>query len=161
VHSVSYDAAGEPVYTLESEGGVVGPGWNWVDANEDGIVADSELSENDVVVQPGGAGYTGYFYNYYGNGFNRDNIEAATYDATYFKLRELSIGYSIPSEKLEGSGVSGLRFSLVGRNLLLWSNVPTIDPETFSIRNGIFVNGFESTQLPSTRSIGLSVSAQF
>ncbi|MGA1543256.1 MAG: SusC/RagA family TonB-linked outer membrane protein [Saprospiraceae bacterium] len=161
VHSVSYDAAGEPVYTLESEGGVVGPGWNWVDANEDGIIADSELSENDVVVQPGGAGYTGYFYNYYGNGFNRDNIEAATYDATYFKLRELSIGYSIPSEKLEGSGVSGLRFSLVGRNLLLWSNVPTIDPETFSIRNGIFVNGFESTQLPSTRSIGLSVSAQF
>ena len=161
VHSVSYDAAGEPVYTLESEGGVVGPGWNWVDANEDGIIADSELSENDVVVQPGGAGYTGYFYNYYGNGFNRDNIEAATYDATYFKLRELSIGYSIPSEKLEGSGVSGLRFSLVGRNLLLWSDVPTIDPETFSIRNGIFVNGFESTQLPSTRSIGLSVSAQF
>jgi TonB-linked SusC/RagA family outer membrane protein len=161
VHSVSYDAAGEPVYTLESEGGVVGPGWNWVDANEDGVIADSELSENDVIVQPGGAGYTGYFYNYYGNGFNRDNIEAATYDATYFKLRELSIGYSIPSEKLSKAKLSTLRLSLVGRNLLLFTNVPTIDPETYSIRNGLFVNGFESTQLPSTRSIGLSISAGF
>jgi TonB-linked SusC/RagA family outer membrane protein len=161
VHSVSYDAAGEPVYTLESEGGVVGPGWNWIDANEDGVIADSELSENDVVVQPGGAGYTGYFYNYYGNGFNRDNIEAATYDATYFKLRELSIGYSIPSEKLSKAKISTLRLSLVGRNLLLFTNVPTIDPETYSIRNGLFVNGFESTQLPSTRSIGFSISAGF
>ena len=113
------------------------------------------------VVPSGGAGYTGYFYNYYGNGFNRDNIEAATYDATYFKLRELSIGYTFPAEKLGGIGFSHLKISIVGRNLLLFSNVPSIDPETYSIRNGLFVNGFESTQLPSTRSIGISANVGF
>ena len=47
-YSVTYDAAGEPIYTLEQEGGVVGPGWNWVDANENGDIDPSELTENDV-----------------------------------------------------------------------------------------------------------------
>lgn len=162
VYSVSYDGNDPtPIYTLEQEGGVVGPGWKWEDANEDGVIDDSELSENDVEVQPGGAGYTGYFYNYYGNGFNRDNIEAATYDATYFKLREVSFGYTFSSDRLSAAGIGSLRVSLVGRNLLLFSNVPSIDPETYSIRNGLFVNGFESTQLPSTRSYGFSVSLKF
>lgn len=168
VHSVSYDANGEPVYTLEQEGGVVGPGWNWTDANgdgsfknEDGTFQSSELSENDVTVQPGGASYTGYFYNYYGNGFNRDNIEAATYDATYFKLRELSITYDIPSEITKSIGIPRASVSFIGKNLLLFTDVPTIDPETYSIRNGLFVNGFESTQMPSTRSYGFSVNLGF
>ncbi len=161
VYSVSYDADGEPVYNLEQEGGVVGPGWKWEDINEDGVIADNELSENDVEVPAGGAGYTGYFYNYYGNGFNRDNIEAATFDATYFKLRELSFSYSVPQRVLENISISSLRLSVIGRDLLLFTDVPTIDPETFSIRNGLFVNGFESTQLPSTRSIGLAVNVGF
>ncbi len=151
-----YDANGDPQYELEQQGGVVGPGWKWEDQNGDMEIQESELSENDVAVEPGGAGYTGYFYNYYGNGFNRDNIEAATYDATYFKLREVSIGYTFDTERL-----AGLRVSLIGRNLLLFSSVPSIDPETYSIRNGLFVNGFESTQLPSTRSIGVNVNVKF
>jgi hypothetical protein len=161
VYSVDYDSQGDPVYTLEQEGGVVGPGWKWEDANEDGVIAQNELSENDVEVEPGGAGYTGYFYNYYGNGFNRDNIEAATFDATYVKLRELSISYTLPVALVNRIGLSSASVSLIGRNLLLFSQVPTIDPETYSIRNGIFVNGFESTQLPSTRSFGLSLNVGF
>lgn len=156
-YSVSYDAQGEPVYTLEDAGtGVVGPGLKWEDANGDGqIDYDTELSPNDVAVQPGGIGYVGYFYTYYGNGFNRDNIEAATYDATFVKLRELRFSYDFPADKI--GGLQSLRLSFVGRNLLLFSNVPSIDPEAFSIRNGLFVNGFESTSLPSTRSFGISL----
>jgi len=155
-YSVSYDGDGNPVYTLENQGGVVGPGLQWDDANGDGVIDyDTELSPNTVQVEAGGAGYTGYFYNYYGNGFRRDNIEAATYDATYFKLRELTIGYTLPKKAVEKMNLSGLRVSLIARNLFLFSNVPTIDPETYSVRNGIFVNGYESTQLPSTRTYGI------
>lgn len=161
-----YDANGDPIYNpVNVQGdqgwGVVGPGWDWNDANNDGIIDDNELSENEVRVAPGGAGYTGYFYNYYGNGFNRDNIEAATYDATYLKLREISVGYTIPKTVSQKVGIAKAKVSFVGRNLLLFSDVPTIDPETYSIRNGIFVNGFESTQLPSTRSYGFNISLGF
>jgi len=150
---VGYDAAGIPDYALVDAGGVVGPGWKYD--------ASGNLVENDVEVPAGGAGYTGYFYNYYGNGFNRDNIEAATYDATYFKLRELSLTYAIPSRITDSWGVYGASVSLVGRNLLLFSEVPSIDPETFSIRNGIFVNGFESTSLPTQRSVGINLNLTF
>ena len=153
VYAVGYDATGVPEYTLEQSGGVIGPG---VMYGENG-----NLVPNDVVVPAGGAGYTGYFYNYYGNGFNRDNIEAATFDATYFKLREVSLSYSIPESLVNKMGMATARVSFIGRNLLLFSEVPTIDPETYSIRNGTFVNGFESTQLPSTRSWGFSVNIGF
>lgn len=168
--TVSYDGNGDPVYTPDQVGGgVVGPGLNWNDANgdgsyflEDGVTVDeNELSPNDVAVQPGGVGYVGYFYTYYGNGFNRDNIEAATYDATYFKLREVNIGYNLPSSLLASTGIARARISLVGRNLLLFSQVPTIDPETYSVRNGIFVPGFESQQIFSNRSFGFSINLGF
>jgi len=153
VYSVGYDAAGNPDYTLVDAGGVVGPGWKYDDSGN--------LVENDVSVPAGGAGYVGYFYNYYGNGFNRDNIEAATYDATYFKLREVSLSYGIPTSITDGWGIHSASISLVGRNLLLFSDVLSIDPETFSIRNGIFVNGFESTSIPTQRSVGINVNLTF
>lgn len=156
IYSVDYDANGEPVYTLEQEGGVVGPGVKNI-----GTAENPEYAPNDVEVEPGGAGYTGYFYNYYGNGFNRDNIEAATYDATWVKLREVSITYNLPGSLTDRMGLGRASLSVVGRNLLLFTDVPSIDPETFSIRNGLFVPGFESTQLPSTRSFGLSLSVGF
>jgi len=169
VYSVTgYDENNDPIYQLEQEGGVVGPGWEWNDADGNGSFLDdngnyqtNELTENDDVVPAGGAGYTGYFYNYYGNGFNRDNIEAATYDATWFKLREVSISYNIPTNVTKRIGIPQASVSLIGRNLLLFSDVPTIDPETYSIRNGIFVNGFESTQIFSTRSYGFSINLGF
>jgi len=62
---------------------------------------------------------------------------------------------------LQAAGIARASVSFVGRNLLLFSDVPSIDPETYSIRNGLFVNGFESTQLPSTRSFGVSLNLGF
>ena len=153
LYGVDYDTAGNPVYTLEQQGGVIAPGLMYN--------ANGDLVENTVTVPAGGAAYTGYFYNYYGNGFNRDNIEAATYDATYFKLRELSVSYTLENGIVDQLGLQSAVISVVGRNLLLFSKVPTIDPETFSIRNGLFVNGFESTSIPSMRSFGLNLNLIF
>lgn len=173
-YAVSYDDDGNPVYTLDSEGtGVTGPGVAWNDINGDGAFytidddgnkiyqMDEIADENSTAVQPGGIGYVGYFYQYYGNGFRRDNIEASTYDATWFKLRELSVGYNLPEVFNNKLGTTGARISLVGRNLFLFSNVPTIDPETYSVRNGIFIPGFESQQIFSSRELGFSLNLNF
>ena len=64
-------------------------------------------------------------------------------------LREVSIGYTFPSADVrKWPGYCFVTcISLIGRNLLLFTDVPSIDPETFSIRNGIFVPGFESTAI--------------
>ena len=149
-YDVSYGEDGVPVYTAvdPNSWGVIGPGVMYDDAGN--LVANTES-----------AATRDYFYAYYGNGFSRDNIEAATYDATYLKLRELRFGYALPQSFADKLGASSATVSLVGRNLWLWSKVPSIDPETYSIRGGAFVPGFESTSLPSTRTIGFSLQANF
>lgn len=147
-YDVTYDAAGNPVYTLISNEGVVGPG-----VMDDG---NGNFVPNTV-----SAPTRDYFYAYYGNGFNRDNIEAATYDASYIKLRELRLSYSIPNRFLTKANIKSATISLVGRNLALISATPSIDPETFSIRANQIVQGFESGQLPSTRSFSINFNIVF
>jgi hypothetical protein len=49
-----------------------------------------------------------------------------------------------------------MNVALIGRNLALWAKAPHIDPETaFDASN---VQGLEFAQMPTARSIGLSVS---
>jgi TonB-linked SusC/RagA family outer membrane protein len=77
-------------------------------------------------------------------------------DATYVKLRELRIGYELPARFVSWMGFNGGNFSLIGRNLFLWSKCDNIDPETaFDAGND---QGFEFGQHPSTRSYGFSLS---
>lgn len=85
--------------------------------------------------------------------------EAHIFDASYFKLREVNLGYSLPTSLTNRLRVSGLNVALVGRNLALWgTNVPHIDPETaFDASN---VQGLEFGQLPTARSIGFNVSVR-
>ena len=146
VYDVSYDSNGEPVYNLDQAGGVVGTGVMYD--------ASGNLVANTVSVP-----IRDYYYKYYGNVWRRDNIEPSTFDASYLKLRQLSVAYTVPADKLKNTGLKGLTVSFIGRNLLLFTKVPTIDPETYSIRNGLFVNGYESTSMPSLRSFGFSINA--
>lgn len=81
--------------------------------------------------------------------------EAHTYDATYMKLREVRIGFQVPSAWTNRLRVAAAEVAFVGRNLVLWSDVPHIDPETaFNSGN---VQGFEYSQMPTARTLGFSV----
>ncbi len=77
-------------------------------------------------------------------------------DATYLKLREVRLGYELPSAWLSRFGFSGGNVALIGRNLFLWApNIDNIDPETaFDASN---VQGIEFGQFPTARSIGFSM----
>ncbi|MCJ7628758.1 MAG: TonB-dependent receptor, partial [Longimicrobiales bacterium] len=77
-------------------------------------------------------------------------------DATYLKLREVRLGYEIPSSWLSRLGFSSGNVALIGRNLFLWApNIDNIDPETaFDASN---VQGIEFGQFPTARSIGFSM----
>ena len=82
--------------------------------------------------------------------------EVAIDDASYMKLREVRLGYTLPDTWLNQVGFSGGTVSLIGRNLALWSRVDNIDPETaFDASN---VQGLEFGQFPTARSIGFSLS---
>ena len=55
---------------------------------------------------------------------------AWTFDASYFRMRNLTIGYSLPDTLLEKINLGGLRFYVSGQNLFTSDNMPDgIDPE--------------------------------
>lgn len=82
--------------------------------------------------------------------------EAHVFDASYLKLREMKLGYSLPSGVANRLGVSRAYVALVGRNLWLSAKAPHIDPETaFNSGNA---QGLEHGQFPSQRSIGFNFS---
>lgn len=84
-----------------------------------------------------------------------------TYDATYVKLRQINLGYSLPQSVISKTPFSNLSFGIYGRNVwIIKSNLPYMDPEVSSnnTKNG---SGFESNAIPSSRSFGFNLKAVF
>ena len=50
-------------------------------------------------------------------------------DASWFRLREVSLSYALPSSITKKLGLGGISLGFTGRNLLLWTDVKGIDPE--------------------------------
>ncbi|WP_262482622.1 SusC/RagA family TonB-linked outer membrane protein [Bacteroides reticulotermitis] len=90
--------------------------------------------------------------------------EAAVYDATTFRLRELSIGYQLPKSWLAKTFIGSASVSFVARNLWYWApNVPkhtNYDP-TASSYGGGNVQGIDYTSAPNTRRYGFNLKLTF
>lgn len=82
--------------------------------------------------------------------------EPHVYDAGFVKLREVALGFGLPTAWAQRIKAQRVSLSLVGRNLwLIHKNVPNIDPETFySNGNG---QGIEYGSYPVTRTFGLDL----
>lgn len=111
-----------------------------------------------------GVDATGKAVDYYVDGqtyfhqFRNKNIsENSIYDLTFVKLRELSLGYKIPVEKLGiGKYVRTAVFSVVSRNpWLIYTKNKGFDPSEISNVYG------EDGQLPGTRSVGVNLKLGF
>ncbi|SHF88872.1 SusC/RagA family TonB-linked outer membrane protein [Dysgonomonas macrotermitis] len=82
------------------------------------------------------------------------------YDATNIRLRELSIGYSIPRKLLRQTPLEGVKLSFVGRNLwMIYSKTDGFDPEAgFTTGNA---QGIEMGSMPTLRSLGFNLNVTF
>lgn len=81
------------------------------------------------------------------------------YSATNLRLRELVLGYRIPSKILNSTSfIKDAKLSVVGRNLFFFHKSAPIDPE---ITLGLNGGGLEYGALPSTRIIGLNLNIVF
>ncbi len=96
--------------------------------------------------------------------------EFYTYDATNFRIRELSLGYDLP---VKNSFIKTARVSAVGRNLLwlyrgsskldipgLGKRKMWMDPD-MSLYGGNGLTGVEYGAFPSTRSMGINLQLTF
>jgi TonB-linked SusC/RagA family outer membrane protein len=98
-------------------------------------------------------GYT-YFTQFYGNRLAENYI----HNASYMKLRDVSLTYSLPKSLLKNM-FSSATISVVGRNLLMIAvakdNTHNWDPSEMSGSYG------ESGQLASTKSYGMNIKLTF
>lgn len=100
---------------------------------------------------------------YYRQFYDRNHEENNTYDASYLKLRQFSIGYTFKTLK----GFAGLdegaaiNFSIIGRNIFAISDIPHFDPEQIAVQGNNFVSGVEDMSYASTRSIGFKAGLTF
>lgn len=130
------------------EGGIVGQGVRY-DKATDSYVA------NDVAID---------YRIYYRNHNNRKTQqETGIVDASFVKVREIKIGYTLPEKILGKYGIHNITLSLVGRNLYMWTPTDNkhFDPETLSLQGQTVVPGIEDMAYPSTRSFGFNASFNF
>jgi hypothetical protein len=83
------------------------------------------------------------------------------FENNFTKLREVAIGFDLPQHYLNKLPLSSARFTLVGRNLWLWTDIPHIDPETAAIEGSTSESnlaGVEYEQYPTPRTFGFNVS---
>jgi len=82
------------------------------------------------------------------------------YDASFIKLRALTLGYSLPTNVIQGTFIKGVTVTAVGRNLwTIMKHVPNIDPES-SLNNGNG-QGLELSGYPATRNMGVNINLKF
>ncbi|OJJ22857.1 hypothetical protein BKI52_00465 [marine bacterium AO1-C] len=122
---------------------------------EDGFVVPNSVTEsgqvNTVKILP---------QDYYGNLYGRH--DEYVYDASFIKLRSLSLGYTFPTKWIKRLSLQKLRISFYGRNLwLIHSNIPNVDPETGFSSSGVNNIGFEYISTPSARTMGVRLNAKF
>ena len=124
---------------------------------ETGLIVDGVFEDgtpNDIRVSA---------QEYFNGSWMWNNHEYSILDASFVKLRELSLGYSFNVSKLKA--LSKLNVSLVGRNLaILYRSEGTkelgIDPEV-GFGGGEAGIGYENFQIPTTRSFGFRLTAGF
>lgn len=120
----------------------------------EGVVADGSggYKPNTTKVLPAA---------FYGDYYRRANVESNTFDASYIKLREARIEYSLPTAMLSKTFIRQASFAVYGRNLAMISDFPVFDPETAALNGGTILPGVEMGQLPSTRTMGVNLTLRF
>lgn len=139
--TVGTNELGNPVRDPISEGGGI---------LKEGVQADGSVNTKRLPMDA-----------YPMNGGTVNPNRAYVYDASYVKLREVLLSYSLPSLLVARlKPLRTLTVSAVGRNLwIIYKNLPYADPEdNLSAGN---IQGYQVGSLPSVRSIGFNVKATF
>ena len=98
--------------------------------------------------------------SYYRQFYDRNHEENNIYDASFLKLRQMSIGYTFDQLNLFNTNAS-LNLSLIGRNLFAITENPHFDPEQLAVQGQGFVSGVEDMSYATTRSIGFKAGFNF
>ncbi len=147
------------IFTLGSTSGILE---STLPGRETGIVGQG-------VTNTGTAGSPKYETNtqsiaasdYYGQYYNRATPATSMFDATYVKLRQISLSYGIPKNILGKMKINEIRVGVILNNVLLFTKNPNVDPEANALQGRKYVYGVDNMSLPSSRSYGFNLNIKF
>ncbi len=113
---------------------------------------DGTFSENTVAIDE---------QNYYTD-FDAP-VSTQLIDASFIKLREVELSYNISPKLLDNTFLTNARLAIYGKNLWYWlpEENKYADPEVNGPALTGNAQGIETTQTPSSRSLGLSLQLSF
>ncbi|WP_298651337.1 SusC/RagA family TonB-linked outer membrane protein [uncultured Proteiniphilum sp.] len=127
-------------------------------------------SVNEVVAADGSVSYvenktaiaSSNVFQFWGNG-GEDLGSAFLIDKSYVKLRSISLGWDLPGRWLANTPFMGVKMSVFGNNLFLWtpSSNTFIDPEMTTFGNDLRGKYGEFSANPTTRRFGFNLNVKF
>jgi TonB-linked SusC/RagA family outer membrane protein len=99
------------------------------------------------------------WYTSDGGGFGNQS-ESFVKDASWTRLRELSLGYSFPQKILGNTGLTHFDVMLTGRNLVLWTDIEGFDPD-INLTGASKGRGLDYFTNPATQSFILTLKFGF
>jgi TonB-linked SusC/RagA family outer membrane protein len=127
-----------------------------------GVLADGSANTQSVYL---GMGKIGTDPRDYGNGYYRNIFrtvsEPFVEDASWTRLRYLSLSYRLPIQFLKTNVIKGATVTFTGSNLILWTNYSGFDPETSSMPANSNADGFTGFSYPALRSYLFSLNLDF
>lgn len=128
----------------------------------DGVLADGSKNTKSVwlgqAMGPDGVNYGEGYYRLY----HRTISEPFVQDASWIRLRSLSLGYELPVAKLfNDKFVRNVSVTLTGNNLWLHTNYFGLDPESVSADSGSNVDGFSGFTYPAARTFLFTLNVGF
>lgn len=115
----------------------------------DGVYADGSTNTTPVSAQT-------YWQDLYSFAVPGEGV----FDASWTRLREASIFYSLPKALLDKTPFGRVEIGVNGRNLWLKTDVPHIDPET-NLTGATNSQGLEFNTMPNARSYGAVLKLTF
>ena len=123
----------------------------------EGVTADGQPNTTPVFLGQGeGPDGRSYGAGYYRNTY-RASTENSVMDASYVKLRNVSLAYGLPARLLGGVGIDRARIRLSASNVILWSPYEYWDPEVTSSGAGANTTGFSGLAHPGVSSYTLTL----
>lgn len=101
-----------------------------------------------------------WYYNGPGSGFTGPD-EQFIEDASWFRLREVSLSYTFRKDMLKIKWLENATLSVTGRNLILWTDYTGNDPDTNLTGSGLNGIGLDYFQNPSSRTYKVALNLTF
>lgn len=94
------------------------------------------------------------------SGWQRDPSSAWVTDASYLRLRNLSLAYDFKSNTIKALNLNALRIYMTGQNLFTLTKYPGYDPDTSSQGDGLSKGG-DYLGYPVARSVIIGINVTF